>query len=1139
MQRTNEVALMQKPRRKGSRVSTLVVAIVFSLLSVLSNGQSFGEKPFTISPQLSSLLSDDYESDSRNQYEVTGQVDWKDGSLLINESASVVWNKESGPWSEISLDLEFPVYKAGETTEFRIYLGLDECTSSFVQLQQSDSGDNIQSSVRVFDTDQFWDSHTKTSSIGQGLEFSEVLPSGIWKLEYRNGLWRVRSPDGGIAYAYIETNYSAGVRVVVLDSIHGDLILKQMDIVGSEEQRPAQFRSEFEEGNIEHDRLTDQVRIYRYDQETLVPQTRGGLSSSHYRRLALEETAKGEIESALVSFDGFTVEWLERFGREHPVFANNLNDIGVLNAFAGNYPEAKKYYQESLAIRKRVLGTEHPDYAASLNNLGSLLSYLYQYDDAKQLLLSALTIRQKVLGKNHPDCASNLDNLSSVFVSLGEYEEAELCLNQSLEIFNYLHGHESFASVGAIVNLARLHHRSNDFERAEAEYRKALEIVRKKKGELHPEYAMIANNLGALLIETKDFETAENQIATSLRILETQVGQTHPSHAVASANLAKLYKLSGRFDAATVLFEQGLTTTRKQLSQTAYVLSERQQLELNQMTRYRLDNYLACCLKQADLPKNAVEQVVLWKGETLVRQRELRLAADDPAIAGQFAELQRISQQLYALTKATSEPDAEESWRERVAKITAYKERLERDLMQSSAAFRDAVEDASLDSIQQSIPSDAILVDFLEYRDDKELRLLASVIRSTGDPMMLDLGLAQQAGEAIDVWRNTFGMSSQAKAAGLALRKQLWEPLLEHIGDAKTILISPDGVLGKLPFAALPGKETDSYLIEDHRIAMIPVPQLLPALVNEEGKKVLKRDLLLIGGVDYDTDLNSPVSEVEAVPPARRKRPFERDGDSASYASLAYSAPEVEAIGGLYRRLFTPGPDAIVDLRAEFATEAAFRKSAPECMYLHVATHGFFSPPEFKSALSPDLIAAAESRAASRGMDQQQRDIVQGYSPGQLSGLVFAGANRDQTVSDDPSADQDDGIMTADEIAFLPLSGVRLAVLSACQTGLGDSAGGEGLLGVQRAFQVAGVDSSIATLWSINDPATSRLMQEFYINFLEKNMSILDAMREAQLWALNNPDAVPRAGLNTAQTDTTDRLPPYYWAPFVLSGDWR
>ena len=113
-----------------------------------------------------------------------------------------------------------------------------------------------------------------------------------------------------------------------------------------------------------------------------------------------------------------------------------------------------------------------------------------------------------------------------------------------------------------------------------------------------------------------------------------------------------------------------------------------------------------------------------------------------------------------------------------------------------------------------------------------------------------------------------------------------------------------------------------------------------------------------------------------------------------------------------------------------------------------------------------------------------------------MSGLALAGANNT------PDADHDDGILTAAEVESLDLRGVDLALLSACETGLGNVAGGEGLLGLQRAFQVAGARSVVASLWQVSDDATRALMERFYDNLWQKEMSRLESLREAQLWML-------------------------------------
>ena len=133
----------------------------------------------------------------------------------------------------------------------------------------------------------------------------------------------------------------------------------------------------------------------------------------------------------------------------------------------------------------------------------------------------------------------------------------------------------------------------------------------------------------------------------------------------------------------------------------------------------------------------------------------------------------------------------------------------------------------------------------------------------------------------------------------------------------------------------------------------------------------------------------------------------------------------------------------------------------------------------------------------------------------------------------------DDGVLTALEVAELDLAGVELAVLSACETGLGRVAGGEGLLGLQRSFQIAGARSVIASLWAVNDLKTSALMKDFYYARWDKDFGKLEALRSAQLSMLNG-DSVRGVRINKLEEETNSkRTPPFFWAAFVLSGDWR
>jgi CHAT domain-containing protein len=159
-------------------------------------------------------------------------------------------------------------------------------------------------------------------------------------------------------------------------------------------------------------------------------------------------------------------------------------------------------------------------------------------------------------------------------------------------------------------------------------------------------------------------------------------------------------------------------------------------------------------------------------------------------------------------------------------------------------------------------------------------------------------------------------------------------------------------------------------------------------------------------------------------------------------------------------------------------------------------------------------------------------------NPALRSGLVFAGANREATG-------QSPAFLTALEASELDLSRVDLAVLSACETGLGQVQGGEGVLGLQRAFQVAGARTAVTSLWRVPDAATQVLMTRFHRNLWERRMGKSEALREAQLWMIEegwkHPGLELRGGLVRPDPRRKDgsTASPFYWAAFVLSGDWR
>ena len=218
------------------------------------------------------------------------------------------------------------------------------------------------------------------------------------------------------------------------------------------------------------------------------------------------------------------------------------------------------------------------------------------------------------------------------------------------------------------------------------------------------------------------------------------------------------------------------------------------------------------------------------------------------------------------------------------------------------------------------------------------------------------------------------------------------------------------------------------------------------------------------------------------------------------------------------------------------ATEDFVRQTAPKVRYLHLATHGFYRPEAWRSDKpNPQQTVA--------------RDQLRLFVPETMSGIALAGANNslsaNWSIADKDT--QDDGILTALEVTTMDLSKVDLVVLSACETSIGLFEVGDEGLGLQQSFQLAGARSTISTLWKIDDSATQFLMVELYRNLWEKKMPQSEALRQAQLTMLNDYDPAKQSlrprGLkivNSKQPDnSSERLQPFYWASFFLSGDRR
>jgi CHAT domain-containing protein len=236
---------------------------------------------------------------------------------------------------------------------------------------------------------------------------------------------------------------------------------------------------------------------------------------------------------------------------------------------------------------------------------------------------------------------------------------------------------------------------------------------------------------------------------------------------------------------------------------------------------------------------------------------------------------------------------------------------------------------------------------------------------------------------------------------------------------------------------------------------------------------------------------------------------------SSGFSELPATAVEVDGIARELRELH---PDAAVTLlEGGDATRERLLELAPRARWLHVATHGWFAPESIRSWKDPEPI----DRLTGLGLRASGEEQVKGMSPMLLCGLALAGANLPED-----ELGRVPGLITAEELSTLDLSGCELAVLSACDTNVGERRAGQGVASLQMALQMAGARSVITSLWKVPDEATRELMTDFYRRIWVEKKPKGQALWEAKMRLRDARDESGRPRYSLRD-----------WAAWVLTGE--
>ncbi len=870
------------------------------------------------------------------------------------------------------------------------------------------------------------------------------------------------------------------------------------------------------------------------------------------------------------------------FGPEHPDIAQNLNDLAALYRAQGQYSLAEPLFRRALEIREKALGAEHPEVAQSVNNLAWLHALQGQFALAEPLLRRALAIREKSFGPEHPNVAESLNTLAAMYYHKGQYAQSGSLHRRVLGIFEKALGPEHPSVATSLGNVAEVYRVQGQFAQAEPLYHRALAIREKALGPEHPAVAWTLNNLAELYRDQGRFAQAEPFQRRALAIREKVLGPEHPDVATSLNNLAEIYRAQGQYAQVEPLHRRALAIREKVLvpehpdlavslnnlahtlagqGQTALArplydrarrtqlavtrvnidLDEEAQRSLSKKVSSDLQAYartLANITRKPGLdpsPGSAVadafvvvEQMRGGVAQSALARASARVATGDPATADLARRVQELGNRQQALERELTEEYGKSAGERNATKVASLQQiahQINRELAQAvsrlNTAFPRYAELASPEpidtvTIRQTLDAHEALASFFSLDD----RLLVWLLRRGKEPVYKDIEIKKaELGKLVARVRASLDQTANPGlgagqllpfdvAGAHELYKLLIEPIREHLSGVKHLIVVPDEVLLPLPFGPLLTRaEGEPY----QRLANLYTKKLVPspAELSDHAKLSWLAKEYAIAVLPSATSLRalrqiprSRATDVEPLiafgDPILQGKGRQRGGTMLASRGVTVPIEEIRKL------------DRLLGTRQELMAVAKVLGVDPnKALYLG------------ERATKPTVMNLNVSGRL--GKAQVVSFATHGLIGGEVKGLKEPALVL--TPPEKPT-EEDDGLLSLEDILKLKLTGTDWAILSACNTAAPDGSG-EGLAGLVRAFFFAGAPSLLVSHWGVDDRATQVLMTEvFSLYARDKTMARSEALRQGML-----------ALMAKAKGETAYFAHPYAWAPFFLVGE--